>query len=210
MKEIRYLNLSLLEEVKTASIFSKLTKDLDLILQELPHMAEFYQRAQSAIMFFTSLESVKVSWKNEAHIRAGLNEFYSLEDAARRAFRNSSALLNSPSISESSNPLVHIMYSLRHINVHVRPSITQIENITFTYSAFGNSEEFTHGAVMLADDVIRDLLENKEVKKHYCLTEITASLDWLFEKQQVFGVGEIFRIGLETYVREVIACLEKK
>ena len=203
MKEAQHLDFSLLTEIKTASIFSLLAKDLDSELQALLFMSEFYYRAQSALMFFSELDAEKDSWRNEARIRAGLNEFYSLEDAVRRSFRNSKQSRSPPAISDSLHPLIHFMNSLRHINVHVKPSETELADVNFTF----HNNDFTFKSVMLVDTVSNDLLANKDVKKNYCQRDIVKTLDWFFENQRVFGVGEVFRVGIEAYCREVIASI---
>jgi hypothetical protein len=126
MKKLRALDLSLLQDVESASILIRPSRDIAAAVSELPYMKEFYDRTQASIMFVLRTDSSTDAWRNEAYLRAGLNEFYSLEDAARRAFRASGNANSVPLLATSKHPLVHLMYMLRHINVHVKPSPTAV------------------------------------------------------------------------------------
>jgi len=208
MKPPRPLNFALLREIQSASILIRLSRDIDEKLSCLPYMEEFYHRAQAALMFLLRANVETDAWRDEAYIRAGLNEFYSLEDAARRAFRRSGQPAKPPLLSDSLHPLVHIMYSLRHINVHVKPSVTSVGEISVRLNDPTGDREFTWGAVMLADETESDLLGNAEVKKRYRVEDVRRAMAWLFENQRAFGIGQVFRLGTEAYCREVLSALE--
>lgn len=173
-----------------------------------PAMKEFHERAQAALMFFLQAHPGNETWRHEARIRAGLNEFYSLEDAARRGFKQSTQAVEAPKLSESCHPLVHVMYSLRGINVHVKPSSTEVRNITVKFNNPEHDREYTYGAVMLTDGTVDDLLNHDDVRKHYRSAELKAAMVWLLRNQQAFGVGRVFEVGVETYCREVLAALK--
>lgn len=204
MKVARTLDLSMLPELTSANILSSLSRAIDEQFKEIPELREFHERSQAALMFFCNLNAESESWRNEAFIRAGLNEFYSLEDAARRGFRVSHSPNSVATFSDSQHPLIHIMYTLRHINVHIKPSPTRNENIIFTLRCLGREENFTNGSVMLADQIKYDILGNADVRKYYSLPEIERTLDWLLINQLTFGISEVFRIGTEAYCREVL------
>lgn len=205
MKPRRVLSFSLLPEITSASIFARLSRALDEELLARPYLQEFHERAQSAIMFFFQMAPESESWRNEARVRAGLNELYSLEDAARRGFRNSRQASPPPTLAGSAHPLVHVMYSLRHINVHVKPSPTLTEDVTVIFRGPEKEEDMTYPSVMLDNEAKQHVLENGEVRKFYDHHEMERAMDWLFESQRVFGLAEVFRIGAEAYCREVVA-----
>ena len=158
-------------------------------------------------MFVSKTDSEMESWRNEAHLRAGLNEFYSLEDAARRAFRRSGQSAPVPLLAKSSYPLIHVMYMLRHINVHVRPSATSVHDISIRLNDPDDSREFEWGAVMLTEETTSDLLAHSEVKQNYAIDEMKQAMEWLLENQMAFGIGQVFRLGIEAYCKEVIKAL---
>lgn len=205
MKSLRVLSFSSLPELQSASIFTRLSSALDGELLLRLYLKEFHERAQSSIMFFFQMDPDNEPWRNEARVRAGLNEFYSLEDAARRGFRISHQANSTPTLSGSAHPLVHVMYSLRHINVHVKSSPTLTEDVTVTFRGPMKEENITYPSVMLNDETKQHVLENGEVRKYYVQQEMEKAMDWLLEKQKVFGLAEIFRLGTEAYCREVIA-----
>ena len=208
MNSQRPLNFSLLNEIQSASILIRLSRDIDEKLGNLSYMEEFHHRAQAALMFFLKTDADLDSWRNEAYLRAGLNELYSLVDAGRRAFRKSGQKARPPLLSESLHPLVHMMYSLRHINVHVKPSATSVAEIHARMNDTNDDREFTWNAVMLTDATESDLLGNGEVKKHYRAEDIQKAMAWVFKNQSAFGIGQVFRIGTEVYCREVLAALQ--
>jgi hypothetical protein len=211
MKSPRHIDLTLLREIESASILIRLSSDIDEKLkQHLPYMKEFYERAQAALMFVLKTDAKAEPWRNEAYIRAGLNEVYSLEDAARRGFRSTGRREGPPALSQSEHPLVHVMYSLRHINVHVKPSATSVSEIAVRLNDTHDDREFRWSAVMLADETEADLLGNREVKNNYQAADLRKAMAWLFENQRAFGIGQVFRMGTEVYCREVLAALEKQ
>lgn len=210
MKSPRYMDFALLSEVESASLLIDLSRELEDQLKPRPYMEEFHHRAKAALMFLLKTNANSEPWRNEAYIRAGLNEVYSLEDAARRAYRRSNQAAAVPLLCESSHPLVHLMYSLRHINVHVKPSATRVDKVTIRLNDPKDDREFTWGAVMLSDETESDLINSSEVKKHYRMEDVRQAMVWVFRNQQAFGIGQVFRLGAEAYCREVVAALSPK
>lgn len=208
MKAPHSLNFSLLNKIQSSSVLIRPSRDVDEQLRRfLPSMEEFYQRTQAALMFVLKTDAETESWINEAYIRAGLNEFYSLEDAARRAFRCMGQVRTPPTLRESFNPLVHLMYSLRRINVHVKPSTASVGEIHVQLNNPNNLQEFTWDAVMLSDKTESDLLSHGDVKMHYRHEDIKKAMAWVLQNQKAFGIGQVFRQGIEAYCREVLAAL---
>jgi len=209
MKKLRALDLSLLPEIQSASILIRPAREIEDAITGFAFMHEFYERTQAAIMFVLNTDSESESWRNEAHLRAGLNEFYSLEDAARRAFRRSQQASAVPALSDSRHPLVQVMYMLRHINVHVKPSPTSVHDISVRLNDPEDTREFQWGAVMLAEETASDLLAHSEVRQHYATDDMKNAMDWLLKEQMAFGIGQVLRVGIESYCREVIDALPR-
>jgi hypothetical protein len=195
-----------LPSIDSHDIFIRLDRSVDKRFQELGFLAETYERAQSALMFFFQTSDEDAPWRNDARIRAGLNEFYSMEDAARRDFRRAKVGVKPSDIKESRSPLVHLMYVLRHVNVHTRPVPTRIQNIT-VISQIGETHEFSYDAVIIDAVSVNDLHRCREVKDYYDISELQIALNWMLNKQQVFGVSEIFRAGVNIYSNELMSLL---
>ncbi len=96
-------------------MFIRLDQGTEEKFAELGYMVETYERAEAALMFFFQTSEKDVRWRNDARLRAGLNEFYSLEAAVLRDVRTAKVAVVPPRLCESSNPLIHLMYLLRHV-----------------------------------------------------------------------------------------------
>lgn len=208
MRQQRKLDFECLPLIDKMDIFTRLDRSVEKRFEELTFLTETHERAQSALMFFSQTNENDVRWRNDARLRAGLNEFYSIEDAARRDFRLAEKCLEPPRIAESQNPLVHLMYVLRHINVHSRPTVTRVQPINVASNFGGTTHELTYGAIMLDNVTIADLQRSREVRDYYNNKDIEQSLNWLREKQQTFGVDEVFRAGMNAYCSEILRSLK--
>ena len=143
--------------------------------------------------------------RNNARLRAGLNEFYSIEAAVVRDLRAARMTATPPRLRESQNPLVHLMYILRHIGVHSKPIPTGVSPITVISDYDGKQFEHSYGAVVLESLAINDLLRSSEVKDFYLPEDLVSMVDWIMSAQETFGVGEVFRKGVSGYCQEIQA-----
>jgi hypothetical protein len=205
MNQIRTLDFSGLPLIEGMDIIIRLDFDVHTVLSETRTLSEVSERSQAALMFICGAAKEKEAWRNSALLRAGLNEFYSIEDAARRDFKNHLPTLKPPAIRESKNPLVHLMYILRHVNVHAHVSRTRVYQTSVTHTHQGETKELPWGSVVLDAPTLEQLQRCGEAKKHYIPEELARAAVWLDDVQYTFGVGEVFRRGLSSYCREVVA-----
>ena len=204
----RQLDFSLLPVIEFAGMIVKLDREVDERLCADEKLSEFYDRARSALMFFFLAKEGSERWRNDAMLRAGLNELYAMEDAARRAFKLSGRSAKPPTLTGSANPLVHFMYMLRHLNVHTKPIPSRIEEVTVIFRPNTDAQEVSYGSVMLDEMTTSDIRRSREIQGHYCVEEIERFLVWLMESQQIFGIAEVFQRGLHAYCREVLDSTE--
>jgi len=189
-------------------IFIRLDGELDTELKESNIFQEVYERSQAVLMFVCQANKEYEPWRNAAYLRAGLNEFYSLEDAARRDCKINGLREKPAMISESNNPLVHLMYLLRHVNVHAQISNTRVHN-TSAISNLGESpEEIEWKAVILDKPTLEQVQRCKEAKKYYDPVELERATKWIDENQYIFGIGEVFRRGASAYCRELLQSVD--
>jgi hypothetical protein len=200
----RPLDLALLPAIESMDIFVRLDPAVDKPLKA-SHLAEVYERAQCAVIFFSKAHKEdKDMWLGSGYLRAGLNEFYSLEDAAVRDCRR--VKLHPPGrIRQSSNPLIHLMYLLRHANVHASLSRTRKHDTTIISNLGGERREFEWASVVLDSPCIEHLKRSSEAQECYDNNDLLSAASWLDEAQQAFGVGEVFKRGLEAYCKELLA-----
>lgn len=202
--KFRQLDFSLLPVIEYAGMIVRLDREVDERLCADENLSEFYDRARSALMFFFLAKEGSERWRNDAMLRAGLNELYAMEDAARRGFKLAGRSVKPPTLAGSTNPLVHLMYMLRHLNVHTKPTPSRIEDVTIIFRPNTDAQEMTYGSVMLDEITTSDILKNKENKVYYRVEDIERILDWLMENQRIFGIAEVFQRGLHAYCREVM------
>ena len=107
MKKTRPLNFDVLPMVDKMEIFIQLNPDVAERINNSKYLIEVRERSRAALMFFSKPAGDTKDWRNAAYLRAGLNEFYSIEDAARRDWKQTSNTGKPPRICESVNPLVH-------------------------------------------------------------------------------------------------------
>lgn len=205
---LRKLDLSLLPSMGVGmDIFIRLDQSVDEAFKRADYLAETYERVQAALMFFFQTDGERESWRNDAHLRAGLNEFYSLGGAIERDLRRAKMVAVVPQLHDSKNPLVQLMYLLRHVGVHTAPFASGVSQVDVISDVGGEAHPYSFRAVILAPLRTEDLHRSAEAKRHYDRTSLAAALDWLMEAQSVFGVPEVFRRGLNAHCEDILSVL---
>lgn len=203
MKAIRTFDFSQLPAIEAMDIIIRLDWDVHTALIEGGPLPEVHERAQAALMFMCGTAQDKEPWRNSAFLRAGLNEFYSIEDAARRDCRRNLPSVKPPPIRESCSPLVHLMYLLRHVNVHAEVSRTRVHQTSVRHTHQGETKEVGWGSVVIDGPTLDQLQKCNEAKQYYAAGELASASAWLDDVQHTFGIG-VFRRGLSAYCRELL------
>jgi hypothetical protein len=206
-KRRRELDFETLPIIESMDIFARFPSRIEEEFQNLSFLKETYERARSALMFIFQANEDDESWRNDARLRAGLNEFYSMEDAARRDVRRANLKRVPSTIAESRSPLVHLMYILRHVNVHTQAVASRVQEISVTSRLGGEEREFSYGAVIISTISLRDLQRSRDAVNYYQPTDLERALDWLLTNQQAFGISEVFRAGISRYCDELFESL---
>ena len=209
MSDKRDLDFSLLPNIDSMDLFMRHEIDIDEKLKEDGLLPEVFERAKASLMFFWETSDKNEDWRNSAFIRGGLNEFYSLEDAAKRDFKKITKNVVPSKIRESRHPLIHLMYLLRHVNVHAKVSSTKAHPISVISTLGDERHEHSYGAIILNSPTINELLACNEAKNYYRVTDLDSVAGWLDGVQCIFGVSEVFRRGLSAYCRELLQSYEK-
>src|SRR5437016_12866306 len=100
-KSLRALDFSLLPAIDGMDMFIRLDRATETRFAELAYLRETYERAEASLMFFFQTTEKEVKWRNDARLRAGLNEFYSLEAAVVRDLRSAQVKVTPPRLSQS-------------------------------------------------------------------------------------------------------------
>lgn len=203
-KSIRTFNFSELPVIEAMDIIIRLDWDVHTGLIEGGPLPEVYERSQAALMFMCGIAEDKEPWRNSGFLRAGLNEFYSIEDAARRDCKRSLPSITPPRICESRNPLIHVMYLLRHVNVHAEVSRTRVHQTSVRHTYQGESKEMDWNSVVLDGPTLDQLQKCNEARRYYSAGDLARAAAWLDDVQHTFGIGEVFRRGLSAYCRDLL------
>jgi len=202
------LNYSLLPSIESMNLFQKFEDGVEGILTESHPLSEVYERARASLMFFWSVNDNNENWLNSAYIRAGLNEFYSLEDAARRDFKELGQKKSAVEIKQSGNPLVHAMYLLRHSNVHATVARTKLHPTTVYTRSDSGETAHNYSAVILDGNTQDYLQRSNEANNYYTPEDLTKMGLWIDNNQMVFGVREVFIRGLSAYCKELLSAFQ--
>jgi len=203
----RELDLNLLPDVSTLDAIRRFEPDVRAVLNHDSDFPELNDRADSSLYLLSRVDSDTRSRYNSAYFRAGLNDFYSLEDAARRDCRKIGLKLEPPLIRESPNPLVHMMYLLRHVNVHATLSETTAHETTVISRMGGVEKEHDWQSVVLSKPTFEQVLLCREARKYYDPVELEKATEWLDSEQLTFGVGLLLMRGVSAYCREVLTAI---
>lgn len=204
MTDIRILDDQLLPTFRSIGLLIEHDQDVKAYLDHGEYLAEVSERANSSLMFFSSSPKCTKIWTSSAYIRAGLNEFYGIEDAAKRDWINCGFGGVPPKIKESVNPLVHLMYLLRHVNVHATISKTKKVTSSFILDDPKERLEFDMDILVLDENTLPQILKSKEALKYYNKCDLDRYSNWLDAQQFEFGISQVFRSGLSSYCREII------
>lgn len=204
MTDIRVLHNKFLPTFESLGLLVELDRDVKEYFINRYSLKEVGERADSSLMFFSRSSKCSMLWASSAYIRAGLNEYYSIEDAARRDWKNSGLSGFPPRLRESVNPLIHLMYLLRHVYVHATVSKTKKITSRLLLNDPKIPIEFDMNILILDGDTLSQLTKSNEAKKYYIKTDLEKYCSWLDAQQLEFGITEVFRKGLSAYCREII------
>jgi len=198
------LDLNLMPGMDSSGILTTLDHKIEERFNTIGKLPETLNRARGSLMLFYQAKGHSESWRDEAYIRSGLNEFYSINESLKYEHKIAGFPGNALQIQHSSNPLLHLMLLMRHVNVHTqlcpatRYETTVIVNID-------EPKECTLTVAIIKDISIDQLLVKREVEKNYDISQLNEVIDWFKKSQNVFGAREVFRRGTEAYCWEFLA-----
>lgn len=172
------------------SIFASIDKTLQARLTSLPSVLE---RAQSSVMFAEQAKHGE-HWVAAAYLRASLADFVSMEE-----IQTLDATAHTPlRIRHSSNPLVHLLALMRHLNIHVKSVATS----QHTVSASVWDQPFEMDLSVISNLALPDL-QGLRNAKYYSTADLNNVVAWFAAAQLHWGVGYIFRVGVEAFASEI-------
>jgi hypothetical protein len=183
--------LPLKEFFSTRSIFTKLSDPIEARLSRLPLTLE---RTRSAVMFAEMATRKTEEWIAAAYLRAALTEFCSMEEVLKNEFPNGSPY----SLVRSSNPLLHLLELIRHLNIHVRS--VKAERLALPVTMGEHTFDLD---VYIVSDLDPADLATLRNGKHYSSQDLSKMVDWFVKSQHYWGAGYIIRVGVEAFAEEI-------
>lgn len=194
MHEPRVLDFNALpndSSFSSRSLLIELPKSLEARLTPLPLTLE---RIQCAVMFTGQAVKQSEAWRAAAFLRAALAEYCSIEEM-QKADRPK---VSSFKISESTNPLLHLLQLMRHLNVHVRTTRTKSHSIELQLL-----EHTSDMDVYVVTNLLATELAALQNGANYVFADIEQSVTWFMEKQMHWGAGDLIRVGTEVLANEI-------
>jgi hypothetical protein len=133
-------------------------------------------------------------WRAAAYLRAALAEFCSMGEV-QKADKPDTIHMR---LGSSSNPLLHLLELVRHLNIHVK----SVKARRHTVPASFDTHEFDLQVFIMSDLNATDLAQLKNGKR-YLLDDLQKMLDWLSAMQVHWGAGYLVRVGVEEFAREL-------
>ena len=198
-----------LPEIKYLGFLIKFDDDVEVFFERNKELTEVYERARASRMFFAQAAKETKPWRIGAYLRAGLGEFVSIEDAARGDWKKFTNSHKPPSLKDSVDPLIYMMYLTRNINVHAHRTKTRSDQSTVFLNDPKNPQEFEINIDVLDDKFEDRLINSRDALKSCEIDDLKDICGWIKAKQNIFGVGHLFRKGLSSYCRQIIAKYNK-
>jgi hypothetical protein len=142
----------------------------------------------------------------EAHLRASLAEFVSMEDALDRDARAVSVGLPLLRGSDGSDPLLHVIRELRNFEIHLYSSRLSSHEVTAVMC--GSYPDDWSRTVTKPAWCIQDLTPSDFAKlrnaRRYDPADVVRLLAWFNTAQRVWGVQDLVRLAIVRYCRLIM------
>jgi hypothetical protein len=200
------LDFSQLPDVVLGRAVWSMPDDLRKALSDFPETAArceasmwfAYKAAESTDQYSADTELPR----REAFLRAALAEYSSMDDSLRWDCKN---VLRYRMFS-SSNPLVHLVRLLRHVNIHLTKTTLQPEIIQATWigAAPDNTDYSSSFAIWTIPQLDSSRLATLQDSKHYSAGDMDRVCAWFNLYQRTWGAPDLVWRAAECFAKEVI------
>ena len=189
------LDFGLLPQIVRHRVFMNLPVSIDGPLSKLK-LPETLDRLRAANRFLAEVSATEKDWINRGYLRAGLNEFRSVDEALRWDLGHRSGHIP----TKSRNPLVHLLYRLRRLTVYVANAPTKERQVTATLR-MGDATHQADIKILLIPDI--ESYVRQENLDAYRSEDITQLCKWFEDNQQVYGAPQVLETGVSLYCLEL-------
>jgi len=168
------------------SLLLGLPKEVETRLLPLPQILE---RVRSASHFSELSSKQDEPWLAAAYLRASLADYCSIEEVQKIDRPNTAHI----KLTDLTNPLLHLLELMRHLNIHVKSSQAERGSIAASF----DGSPFDLGIQIVSNLEARDLGELRN-GKHYAPTDLRDMVIWFKKAQLHWGAGYVVRLGTEA------------
>lgn len=206
------LDFSLLDSLTAPGVFQRSPSELVPALNFLPQTVA---RANAASYFAFRVRNIGISnaressenlRRREAYLRAALVEFVAMEYVLPQDMKTLGLTSKLPRICESSNPLVHAVAALRHMNVHLTSSALSQAQRLAVWPVEPEPLEFTY-EMWITQPLTRENLIRRKGPK-YSDDEVEHLLKWFVSAQSEWGVHHLVQHAIVEYAKFLTASVQ--
>lgn len=166
----------------------------DELRSRLVSMPQTLERVESAIMFAGQFSKQSEPWRAAAFLRAALAEFCSVEEVQKVDRPKESYF----AIKTSTNPLLHVLELMRHLNIHVKSVKVKSHKFGVTFGGVEADLE----TFIVSNLSARDLMSLRNGKR-YSISDLDRCVDWFEARQTEWGAGDLVRMGTAILATQV-------
>ena len=201
-KKPNKLDYNLVPEPESTPVFAALPKELEAAMQKLPLTLG---RMEATLMAWSGMGSPKTGGQSKAEsaFRSALSEYVSIEDILNRELPSGQLAFR---LLDTENPLPHILKQLRNLQVHLVASRMSDHTISLWLKHVPGAEPVDVTRWVICDLTAAQLLELDAFQKgYYTEAQATEMVNWLNERQTLFGIGDIIYRGVVEAAERIVA-----
>ena len=173
------------------SILSGLPKDLRSRLESLPQTLE---RAESAAMFAGHSSGQGTEpWQAAAFLRAALADYCAIQEVQAIDRPATQPFM----ITDTHNPLLHLLQLVRHLNIHVRTVATRPISVPTKIA----EHQFDLHAFVVTNLAAADLAALRNGQRYH-LADLQHSVAWFNTSQEHWGAGDLVFLGTKLLAEQ--------
>jgi hypothetical protein len=215
-KKVAELDFSLLPNLGAAPLWMTIDwlSPNDAMKNPLTKLQETYDRANAAVRFCwfvgTTAERLCCTEDNtaktrEAFLRAALSEFAAMEETLKRDLASRGIKGGCVKITDSRNPLLHIVKQLRNLEVHLHSAtLTSEKKRTLLVGHTENPVQDYSLETWMMDDITPEEFDSLRGAKCYRGIDKTRMIRWFNKAQKIWGVAEIVYRAVLFFGKELI------
>jgi len=206
------IDFSLFPDLSSSKIRYALDDNTVTSLSQFPLLLERAENAVRFCWFVISLESVlslnepEITRLRQGFLRAALAEFVSMKDVLKQEIESRSIQKEIISITNSENPLLHIIHELRHFEIHLHSGELNPDKIPARFNR-KTEPEIWHEielSIWMIDELTTDKFSKLRNAKYYRQNDLENMVNWFNSSQSQWGVHYLIFLAVEYFCNEVI------